>query len=515
MSRPVWYRSLYWRIALGLFAFLALMLAAEAALFLWMNDRIAASMPARSPRTLALLVASDLSQALEANGALDLPSYVAENYGNVLQPFVVVMRDGRVVANQDDVPQELLFAARTEPGPRAFGRRGGPRQGRDREPAPADRSGDGPGAEGPPPDDGRFPDGRGRGRGRNFPPGPRQIEPAPIIVGGFAVGRVAVWLGRPPVMRIARQLGPTLAVAGGSVLLLGTAAIAFVVFGPTRRRLKTVQDATERLGSGDLTARAPVAGGDEVSALARSFNQMADELASRAQALDSSDRARRQLLADVSHELMTPLTAIRGYVETLSMPDQSFDAPTRERYLGIALDETHRLEAIVGDLLELARLEGGGGGLRVETVPIQPLFDRVAARHEQELRRRGVTLQQHVGDGAERVPADAGRLEQALQNLAANALRHTPDGGRITLTAAASPQSIILSVRDTGPGIDAQHLPLIFDRFYKGDAARKAAGGSGLGLSIVKAIIERHGGTVSARNDRGAVFELVLPRALS
>jgi signal transduction histidine kinase len=287
------------------------------------------------------------------------------------------------------------------------------------------------------------------------------------------------------------------------------------VFGPTRRRLKAVQDATERLGSGDLSARAPVAGGDEVAALARSFNQMADELANRAQALDLSDRARRQLLADVSHELMTPLTAIRGYVETLSMADHSFDAPTRDRYLGIALDETHRLEAIIGDLLDLARLEGGGGGLRVETVPIQPLFDRVAARHEQELRRRHVTLHQEIGGGAETVAADAGRLEQALQNLAANALRHAPDGGRVSLTAAASPESIVLTVRDNGPGIDAQHLPLIFDRFYKADAARKAAGGSGLGLSIVKAIVERHGGNVSARNDHGAVFELVLPRVLA
>jgi signal transduction histidine kinase len=496
-SRPAWYRSLYWRIVLGLFAFLALMLAAQAALFLWMNDRIAASMPARSPRTLALLVAADLSQALEANSALDLSSYVADNYGSVLQPFVVVMRDGRVIANQDDVPEELLLAARTEPGPRAFGRRGGPRLDGDRETSPER---DLP------------PEGRGRGRGRNFAPGRRQIEPSPIIVGGFAVGRVAVWLGRPSATRIARQLGPTLALVGGSVLFLGTAAIAFVVFGPTRRRLKTVQDATERLGSGDLSARAPVAGWDEVSALARSFNQMADELANRAQALESSDRARRQLLADVSHELMTPLTAIRGYVETLSMADQLFDAPTRERYLGIALDETHRLEAIIGDLLDLARLEGSSGGLRVETVPIQPLFDRVAERHEQELHRRGITLLQQVGEQADTVPADAGRLEQALQNLAANALRHTPDGGRITLTAAASQESIILTVRDNGPGIDAEHLPLIFDRFYKADAARKAASGSGLGLSIVKAIVERHGGTVSARNDHGAVFELALPR---
>jgi signal transduction histidine kinase len=112
---------------------------------------------------------------------------------------------------------------------------------------------------------------------------------------------------------------------------------------------------------------------------------------------------------------------------------------------------------------------------------------------------------------AEQVTGDRDRLEQALQNLAANALRHTPDGGEITVSSAATADGILLTVRDTGPGIPPDHLPLIFDRFYKVDAARKAAGGSGLGLSIVKTIVERHGGTITARNDGGAVLEITLP----
>ena len=109
-------------------------------------------------------------------------------------------------------------------------------------------------------------------------------------------------------------------------------------------------------------------------------------------------------------------------------------------------------------------------------------------------------------------------MEQALQNLAANALRHTPDGGRITLTSTAPgtrADLVRLAVHDTGPGIPENHLPLIFERFYKADASRKAAGGSGLGLSIVKTIVERHGGTIAARNEQGAVFEILLPRAPS
>jgi signal transduction histidine kinase len=300
-------------------------------------------------------------------------------------------------------------------------------------------------------------------------------------------------------------------VVAGGVLFVGTALIAFVVFGPTRRRLKDMQSAAERLGAGDLQARAPAHGGDEVAALAMSFNQMAEELASRARALESSDKARRQLLADVSHELMTPLTAMRGYVETLTMAELQLDPATRHRYMQIVTDETHRLEQIIGDLLDLARLEGGGITLRRERVDVAALFRRVAARHGRELQERRIRLTTHVDDAASHVPGDPDRLEQALQNLAANALRHTPADGEIQLTAQAAADRVVLIVRDTGPGIASEHLPLIFDRFYKADAARKAAGGSGLGLSIVKAIVERHGGTITARNDGGAVFEIVLP----
>ena len=131
-------------------------------------------------------------------------------------------------------------------------------------------------------------------------------------------------------------------VAAG-VLGVGMMVIAFVVFGPARRRLRAVQDATERLGAGDLDARAPDYGGDEVAAVARSFNKMAVELASRARALEASDNARRQLLADVSHELMTPLTAMRGYIETLGMSELKLDPPTRERYLRSSL--TKRIDS--------------------------------------------------------------------------------------------------------------------------------------------------------------------------
>jgi len=334
-----------------------------------------------------------------------------------------------------------------------------------------------------------------------------------IVIAGMPEGRVALLPG-PTYRDIVREFGPSMGLLAGSLLTVGAVAIALVVFGPTRRRLKQVQDASERLGAGDPSARAPEEGGDEVSALARSFNRMADELTNRARALESSDKARRQLLADVSHELMTPLTAMRGYIETLAMPDLTLDAATRERYVGIIEDETHRMERIIGDLLDLARLEGGGTTMRRERVAMTMLFDRVASRHERETAERRVRLTNQVLDAdAQHVMGDPDRLEQALQNLAANALRHTPDGGEIQLVANSDNGRVQISVRDTGTGIAPEHLPFIFDRFYKVDASRKAADGSGLGLSIVKAIVERHGGSIQAANhpDGGAVFTITLP----
>jgi two-component system OmpR family sensor kinase len=498
MSDLRWYRSLYWRVAVGLIAFLALMLAAEAALFLWTSERIAGSMPARSPRRLAVLVASDVGTALASNPSLDLEKYLSEQYGHIFQSFIVIMRDGRVASNHQDIDDDLMEEAKAE-GRIAtnFPRRG--------------RAGGGFGAPNAPndPNAPNVPPVRPNRQIR--PPGFRGSEVAPILVNGFPTGRVAVLPGGPAFSRILKELGPELAIVAGGVLGIGTVLIAVVVFGPTRRRLRQVQEATERLGGGDVAARVPEDGGDEVAEVARSFNRMAEELTARARALEISDKARRQLLADVSHELMTPLTAMRGYIETLSMASVKLDAPTRERYMQIVEEETYRLEHIIGDLLDLARLEGGGGTLRRERVPIAMLFDRVTSRHEAELARRSVRMTTHIETGGEQVIGDPDRLEQALQNLAANALRHTPDGGEITLTAAAAADGIHLVVRDTGPGVPAEHLPLIFDRFYKADASRKAASGSGLGLSIVKAIVERHGGTITARNEGGAVFEIVLP----
>lgn len=481
-------RSLYWRIALGFITFLALIVGTQAAVFVWLLSRSFGTLPGRDFTTG---VASDLSAALAREASLDLERYVRDEYRRS-HPFFLVMNDGRVITNGATAPAEALVRMVRS----RLDRRDRPDAG-----APA---GSGP----------RF--GRGRGgfdggpgefrRGRGGP-----MDMVLVEVNGETRGAV-VLAPVEPLGYVLRRYAPTLALIAAGLVGVGTALAAVVVFRPARRRIHALQSATARIGAGDLDVRAPDEGGDEIAALARSFNQMARALAQRDDEVRSADRLRRQLLADVSHELNTPLTAIRGYVETLAMPGIALDDATRTRYVKIIEDETGRLERLVIDLLDLARLEGGGGALAIRAVPVADLFARVTARHERACADRQISLRVRVDADAPILYGDADRLEQVLQNLAANAVRHTPAGGSVELTASRDGSFVRLQVSDSGEGIPPAHLPHVFDRFYKVDESRAERSGSGLGLSIAKAIVERHGGAIDARSERGhTVFEIRLP----
>lgn len=471
MARPRWLRSLYVRIAIGFVVLLAALLLAQGALFLYLSGRLDDSPQGRTPQQLADFVARELSDALAADPALDLAAHVRTEFSSIRRAFAVVLHDGRRVSNQ---PAAL---------PRGF-------------PGPS-----------------RGPGGPGPGRRRGSPgSGPNS---APIVVNGVQIGIVAV-PPSPPAWVAVQRYGPTLAFAGVGLLVVGVVAAALLIFRPTHKRLRRLEESARALGEGRTDVRASEAGGDEVTELGRAFNRMADDLHTRAEALATSDRARRQLLADVSHELMTPLTAIRGYLQTLSMPGVPMDDETRRRYLGVADQETYKLEAIIGDLLDLARLEGGGEKIERGLVAVDDLFRRVVDRHLPDIRKKDITTHVEVSPGTPPLIGSAHRLEQALQNLAANALRHMPDGGTLTLGAASRNGHVAVTVRDTGPGIPPEHLPHIFDRFYKVDGARAGStipSGSGLGLSIVQAIVASHGGTVAAANaeEGGAEFTMLIP----
>jgi two-component system sensor histidine kinase BaeS len=343
----------------------------------------------------------------------------------------------------------------------------------------------------------------------------RPITTTPLLVNQQFVGLVLVLVLESRPTGIFRELGRFLSLPSTLVLMVTTVVVALVVFNPARRRLAALEQAAQRLGEGDLSARASQAGGDEIARVAAAFNRMAGELETRDAALRTSDALRRQMMADVSHELKTPLTAMRGYIETLRMPEVALDAERRDRYFETIDRETRRLERIVKDLLDLARYEHGGVVLQRRVFDIGRLFENVAGRHEREAHTKAVAIRVHVGPLADQVVADPDRIEQAIENLVANALRHTPSGGTITLSATHADGMANLSVSDTGGGIAPEHLPHVFERFYKVDASRASEStGSGLGLSITKAIVERHGGTIGVTSQPGrTTFTVTLPQS--
>jgi signal transduction histidine kinase len=495
-GRIVWYRSLYWRIAVAFVATVALVLAIQAALFLWLASRTDA-LAMRPPAHVAAVAASELGPALEADPGLDIDRWLASEYGaGPHRVFVVTIQDRVHRSGTFNIPPFMLRLARMRlrapfapeepallrPSPIALVQD---------EPAPA-----------PAP-----PGGRDR-----FPRRPLSLQP--VTVHGHVTAIVGVLPPPPGGYPLLQRIGPALSAAGLGLLVLGTAVMAMVVFRPVHRRLRALEAAAAAVGAGETAVRAPEDGGDEVASLAQRFNRMAADLDARVRDLQDADRSRRQLLADVSHELMTPLTAMRGYLETLVLPGAVKDEATRARYVGIVTQETLRLEAIVGDLLDLARLEGGGGTLEREPVPLARVFERAYERHEGALAEKAITLERAVAPGAEEIVGDERRLEQVVQNLVANAVRHTPREGRIRVSATAADGAVVVAVEDSGPGIPPEHLDHVFDRFYRVDSSRDArSGGSGLGLSIVRAVVERHGGTVSAATAAlgGARFELRFP----
>jgi two-component system, OmpR family, sensor histidine kinase MprB len=317
----------------------------------------------------------------------------------------------------------------------------------------------------------------------------------------------------PVAVELARPLGPTDHVLSRLrlilfLLVLGGIALAATLGRLSARRvlspLAEVTQAAQHIGeTDDLSRRIAVHADDEVGQLATRFNAMLERLAGSRAALDESVRAQRQLVADASHELRTPVTSLRTNIEVL-LADPALDEEERRRLLTDVVEQSEELSALVGDLIELAR-----GDLPADSAQDTRL-DRIVAESLARARRNapGISFEAHlepvIVDGAPE------RLGRAVNNLLDNAARHSPPGG--TVQAVVDGEGV--RVRDHGPGIPDEDLPYVFDRFFRG-ANSRGQQGSGLGLAIVRQVAEQHRGSVSAANapDGGAVFTLRLPTA--
>jgi signal transduction histidine kinase len=266
--------------------------------------------------------------------------------------------------------------------------------------------------------------------------------------------------------------------------------------------LRQMALAADRMAQGDYAVRVPDFGSDEMGALGLVINQMAEGMA-------GVENTRRALVADVSHELRTPLTVIEGYLEGLRSGAIA-DYQTASRAFDAMYGETRRLLRLVRDLRYLSVLDGGLRQLDCRPTAVHDLLADTVARFAPAAEHKGVHVRAVVPADLPLVSLDPERMAQVLTNLVENALRHTPRGGSITVTGALTGGDLMLTVRDTGDGIAPEHLPYLFERFYRADQARSLTGdgGAGIGLSIVKGIVEALGGNVSIESEpgRGSCF---------
>jgi signal transduction histidine kinase len=269
--------------------------------------------------------------------------------------------------------------------------------------------------------------------------------------------------------------------------------------------LRDMARAARRMARGDYGTTVAVRSRDEVGQLAEAFNRMAGEM-------EGVERLRRDLVANVSHELRTPISALRAHLENLL---DGVEEPN-PALLAVMLQQSDRLARLVDQLLDLSRMESGDLPLTIEPVPLAPLIDRVVSEVSVARPERARTLDVHndVASDLPPVEADPERVHQVLFNLLDNAFRFTPDGGTVWVRAVQQDGSCEVSVEDTGPGIPQEHLPLVFERFYRVDQSRsRDDGGTGIGLAIARSVVEAHGGKIWAESaeGKGATFRFVLP----
>ena len=306
------------------------------------------------------------------------------------------------------------------------------------------------------------------------------------------------------------------ALLGAGILALAVSLLAGML---VARRLTVPINRLRRVAlqvaRGNLDERAQLSGVLEIDELAAQFNVMADRLSASLRILEADRDRLREFVADVSHELRTPIAALRTFSDL--QHDGKVDPATRDEFLSRSREQISRLEWLSTNLLDLSRIDAGIYPLDMGWGDLRDPVRSVVEAHAEAAEERGITLSSEVPAKPVDAHFDRERIVQLVTNLAGNALKFTPRGGEVSIRLTDTPQTAIIEVRDSGPGIPPEELPRIFERFYRGTNTGEArASGSGLGLAIVRSIVEMHGGSVAVESTvgEGSLFRVMLPRVV-
>lgn len=295
------------------------------------------------------------------------------------------------------------------------------------------------------------------------------------------------------------------------VSLIAVLISVIVVYYTTTRLTRPfmeINEIVQKYSKGDYNVRIPISSIEEATQLAISFNTMADQL-------KDLEATRRSFVANVSHELRSPLTSMKGFLE--AMQDGTIGPDEYEKYIGIVLSETKRMAVMVNDLLDLARIESGKTALKLEIFDINELIRRTLITFEARIYEHHMEVDVKFAQEQYYVEADSAQISQVLRNIIDNAIKYSPDDSKLRIATYAMKREIYVSIQDSGQGIPEQDIPHVFDRFYKVEKAHTPSkqSGTGLGLSIVKRIIDQHNQTITLKSakGKGSTFTFTLKRA--
>ncbi len=286
-----------------------------------------------------------------------------------------------------------------------------------------------------------------------------------------------------------------------TVILALTGVVGLVLFRLLTKRFHAMAAAVKQFERGNFAQRIAIKSNDEIGQLAGSFNRLADTIVANMEELKRTDDLRRELVANVSHDLRSPLASMQGYLETVLIKDEKLQAEERRRYLQIIFDNTKRLGTLVSELFELSKLDAKQIQPEVEPFSIAELTQDVVMKFKPQAEKLRVNLQAALSKDLPMVHADIAMIERALSNLIDNALRYTPEAGTVKVDLQNHQDKVRVVVSDTGCGIPTEEIPLVFERFYRIEKSRaRSSGGAGLGLAIAKRILDLHDSTISVHS---------------